>query len=432
MNHGLIFSLATLAFGSESLRNLVPALLAIAAHPQVRSAAPPSLAPSATSFKLSHGYSPRPERILEIIRERVHPLEISPVASLRRRENETSTAHAARQKQLYDSKRASLAQSFATSVESLAWPGTPLAAPSVEHADWFDVASCISKLNAYFHSCRRNSLLRRHLDLVEATLGESPPLVDVTFRSAGDVETDVVDPIANTSAKKSASIALETLLRQDPSEPITTPHRKLISEFFSVPTREGKPLNTSGLRDLLQELQRDGTDRIHSRYGTDLERSRTDLEIRGALPSAPGLPASSDVESYRAHCRNRFQKWLSRLQKALSPRDSMSGRLLESSGLWPRISARVLLEQLAHPRRSNLPPSWRSHLAALACAYVEYQGADRLLQQVWEAKSEAVMAEARALSVHHSDDEDVDHILLEVAHLVLSVRLRSDGPLFVD
>jgi hypothetical protein len=414
MNHKLMFSLATLAFGSESLRDLVPTLFAIATHPQVRSAAPPPLPSNITSFKLSQGYTPKPERILGIIRERAHPLETSPVATLRRKENETPAAHAARQRQLYDSQMASLAQSFAASVESLDWPRMPVAVPSAQHRDWFDVTSCIAELHAYLHSCRSNLLLRRHLDLVEATLGASPPLVDVTFRPGGDVQMDVDEPVVAALAKNSSSVALETLLQEEPAHNIVTPRRKLLSSYFTVPEREGKPLDTSGLQGLLQELQRDGTDRIHSQYGEDLERSRTDLEFRGALSSASGLPAPEQVDGYRAYCRNRFQKWLSRLHDALSPRDSPSGRLLESCDLWPRVSPRILLEQLALPRRTGLQPSWRKHLKALACAYVEYQGADRLLQQVWEGKREAVMAEVRALSVRHADDEDVDHILLEV------------------
>jgi hypothetical protein len=410
IDYGLMFSVASLAYGAEDFRPLVPALLAIPANPDARSLAPPA----ETTFKMADGYEPRKGRISDIIHDNAFALSDTPADDLPRNPDESSHALGERRRHLYDTKKNAIASTWIDSLMAR-WPDTTpqVVPPSAAQHSWFPVVACVGMVAAYFLSCTNNICLRRLLASLDAALDASPPSIDVSF--VAEAEDDLDDAVIIDPSPSSSLVDLASLLRHAPAPTGSPVQHPAIADFLQVPQEQQPPPDTTHLRNILHELGAGEIGSIRRRYAQDLEGSRVDLEQRGRRLIVSGRPDAGSVERYREHCDSQSKKALDRLRRALAPAQSISGDLLQSCDLWPRIIARSLLERLAAQSRPSLTSLWANSLIAFARSIAEHQGAERLLQLFWDGKIEAMMVEFNALSCPYQPNEDIDHLLLEVS-----------------
>jgi hypothetical protein len=405
---GLTFSLATLAYGSDTLRDIIPVLLAVCKNMDCRTLSPPA----SPVFRVSDGYAVSRPRIERIVTESRRAFEHTPAAALPRLENESQDDHHERRRLLYENQTHAHTAAFVNHLVTTDRTRNAFTAPGVGYGAWFDVESCIEAADAYYRSVQLNASLRRHLSSVQAALRSRLP--DAAMLPLLRLETfpPAPAPVQVMEAdhdKASSTVALAELLDRTVPPDIRVGHQP-IQHHIQVITREGQMTETAQLRGLLQELGAD-VQPIRRLYGQDLEQSRADLEHL-PLSSIPiDLPDLTTVEEYRDHCLHRWNGEARVVYHTLLPSYNLPERVLRSAGLWPRITSRLLLARLSFAHREHTPLAWKNSIVALGQLFTAYQSSQRLLRFASKGKVEDFFEEYQ--NPEHEVD-DADHLLLEI------------------
>ncbi|KAF8551213.1 hypothetical protein OG21DRAFT_319615, partial [Imleria badia] len=178
----LLFSLSSMAFRSQKLFNLVPALLAFAFHPAFRAEDPPAH----SDYNLSHGYQPSRQAVSDHVTASAEDFHLCPESFIPSKPRETPLAL------------------VADEVEA-AWPS--LIPPTVSlDSIAYNMTRFNSRMKGLFRSCFRNNQFRDHLSRVQQILRDLStgsqvppatlprytfdPTLDIRFRMPPSVTTD--------------------------------------------------------------------------------------------------------------------------------------------------------------------------------------------------------------------------------------------------
>ncbi|QRW06903.1 kinase-like protein [Ceratobasidium sp. AG-Ba] len=394
--YGFGINLAAGVYAGWLPLNLVPALAAVTINPQFRSIATPKHA----EYRLSDKYAPNLFKVLAIITSHCLPVDRSPSVIISRNNNEPKAQWRNRRKAHYDSNISSLKPQLASYWMSC-WPTSPTE-PSGVYSSWFNISGCLQQVQAYFKSCLRNIDIKNYLNQVE---------------SFGEPHTS---SRASAGLKKHASFAQ---LLHDRAPCALLDVSKFELSFSVSSNSEGSP-DTERLMALLGELRRSVGQPLRQRYAADLEASRIDLTQARTQQTVNMLPSLSELEQNRSLFRNYLQLNYGIIVQWLGPTTCLENIAAES-GVWPRLTPRVVLGKLALQARRDIPARYCTELAKYARSYVEYQRSQRLISLTLEGKHEEFYKE---LEFANADAEkevnDPDWILIEGNFTARSVQAQ--------
>jgi hypothetical protein len=418
LRYKMIFSLSSMAFTNAPLRKLVPVLAAFATHATLRNIKPPG----SFSYDLSKGYKPEKATIRGYVDDAAHALYESPSGSLTRTQHETDYAFWNRQTNDYKKNIKKNGECMTQHIMShlTSRPYTILADLPRHFSIWYDLGTCLTKVNEYISSCRDNKQLREHIDCVQSVLSASSP----TLGSSAAIASEPV--MSFTPAQR---------LNQ-PGQPI--PNLSNLMVFSGSPAVD-EPLpphrldggsrhpiklsNMALLENIFNNLCYDTEHPIRRRFGRDLSVSYEDLLQREPSPGIGLLPTIDTLETYRHASEIRMKQSYDAIQSCLNPGEFQhANNVLYISGLWPRLMHRTLLSQLSYVYRSTLTPRAKEALAVHGRAILTYQRAQRLLEAAHRQQVEDFFKELdNTYLTHGLTDADLDELLIEVRPEIICI-----------
>jgi hypothetical protein len=195
-------------------------------------------------------------------------------------------------------------------------------------------------------------------------------------------------------------------LREEPSH-----HQSYVSHTAA----EGIPLPASSerLKILIEELL-DSPKPLIQLYGDELNKSHRAL-LRQANHRRTGcvIPSHEVLLLYHEECSRRKDKLFSKISAALLPSETVE-EISHIAGLWPRITPRSILRQLAHDRINTLPEKWKALIIKYAIFFVRYQRSLRLLDLLSRQKYEEVLREMEGIRHDVLAGSKPDWLLIQV------------------
>lgn len=408
---GMSFSLASMAYSSPDLREFVPVLLALATVREFANVRPPVW----PSYEIFHGVKPTAERVKEIVTACARHWTDTPAAYIGGRRQRKERHCITTRTPIGDSLVSNLMNQWnQPAVRSSLFPQ--------EAATWYNVGTILTRVEALFTSCRRNQELRRHLSQVDLVLQAADPSPGIIMTDPHPViSSDYPDVRAEGSSL--GSIMLSKLLKgaamcDIKSRPASSPS----SDCRQAPNT----VDTTSLETLLSEFQRDEGHPLRQRYSFDLDASRQELQRHGIPVRSGQLPPLRNLYRYRDICHDHKEEMYRKIQNSLAPSARPTDirhpadQIVALAGLWPRITVRSVITQLALPYRKNLSTSWKAALIAFAQAFSEYQSSQRLVALASLGKSDEYFRELDArTSLEEEAYHNEDWLLIQVASMLL-------------
>ena len=281
---------------------------------------------------------------------------------------------------------------------------------------WFYKSRCKRQIKKYFQSISWNIRLREHVLHLQVILQHYE---NVTIPTAVPY---VFSPQFITNNTEAPSYSLRDVLvsrtnvqtQSTDVEPF-----QYLSMLPPTPATEGiPPPPTSGsLETLIEELQ-DSRRPLLQLYGNELNKSRHELlglnvfrSVRDAVPSHEVLLL------YHTECSHRKDKLFSEISAALSPFQNVE-ETSRIAGLWPHITPRSLLRQLARDRISMLPDQWKFVITRYAVSFLMHQQSLRMLELSSRQESEELLREIEAIRHDVLAKSTPDWLLVQVRPLL--------------
>jgi hypothetical protein len=125
------------------------------------------------------------------------------------------------------------------------------------------------------------------------------------------------------------------------------------------------------------------------------------------------VPSYEVLLLYNEECSRRKDKIYSNISAALAPSQNEE-EISHIAGLWPRITPRSILRQLAHDRISALPKHWKSIIMSYAISFLRYQQSLRLIELVSRQRYEDLFREIEAVRHDILAGSTPDWLLIQV------------------
>ncbi|KAG8689701.1 hypothetical protein FRC11_001144 [Ceratobasidium sp. 423] len=369
--------LASVAFGKDLPENLILVFLAFATNPKFRTLDPPS----EKIYHFEDAYKPTRARIQNIVSGATFSVRSSPAGNMAQNRGESYRGFCAR-KERYHIERTSECQSQLVKSLMSQWSCEPqqssiqLHSPSPDHSEWLNVEHCLKSTREYFSSCVKNIRMRDHLRKLQEALASRTSSLAKTVTYKGQEHADpVITP--QLFSEPWDMFSTRNLMRSRPAPDRTDIF--LLSKFMISGCRE-PTTDTSHLIDLLDEFRQSEIP-FRKQYGADLDESREELEAKPSVSLrrqiSPDTLKTLDQawEQCKSHLDDTFQQFSS----ALSPSTPIE-QIVFLSGIWPRVTSRILLQKLSLQNRPQLDslPKWRNGLIEYAQVFAHYQRAQRL------------------------------------------------------
>ena len=228
---------------------------------------------------------------------------------------------------------------------------------------------------------------------------------------------------SHTGGSNTLSYLLRDVLTSRTSSPITLPAGEPISPLghpsTSTATVEGiSPwAGFHSLGNLVEELRRDSSQPLLQLYGNELRQSHHELTRRyGSLIDRGSVPSHDALFLYYKECSHRKEELFSEISAILAPSQNVEGTS-HIAGLWPRITPRTILGQLAQNRISTLPERWKSVITRYAVSFVKHQQSRRLLQLSTRQEYDKLVQEMGAICNDMLAESTPDWLLVQVRQL---------------
>ena len=409
----LSFSLSAAAF-SRSRRGyleVIPCIIIFALDERCRNLSPPRN----ISYDLSDGLAPQLTYLRALIFRSALPISLTPAhgpLNVEGTRNIESLTEAPRTVELEYSavireKSSLVAQSILEQ-----WPDNS----SVDfHESWFKKSECKRKIKKYIRSMSANTQLRAHILQLQCIVQH--------YR---DVLIPATVPYVQshqslTSGSNSPSYSLRDVVASRTNIPITSPDGELVSRLghpsTSTETMEGIPwAGVDILGDLVEEL-RNSSQLLLQLYGNELRKHHHELMGQnGPLIARGSVPSHNALLRYYEECSYRKEKLFSEISAILAPSQPVE-EINRIAGLWPRITPRTLLGQLAQNRISTLPDLWKFIITRYAISFVKYQQSRRLLQLSSRQRYGKLLQEMEAILNDVVAESTPDWLLVQVRPL---------------
>jgi hypothetical protein len=151
-------------------------------------------------------------------------------------------------------------------------------------------------------------------------------------------------------------------------------------------------------------------------YGNELDKSYRELMGRSASASQYAIPSHELLRLYLAECSHKKEKIFSEISAMLAPSQNVE-KANDIAGLWPRITPRSLLRQLAQDRIGALPDRWKAVITRYAVCLLKYQQSKRMLELSSSQKYEELRRETESMRSDVLAELAPDWLLVQVRPL---------------
>ena len=408
----LSFSLSAAAF-SLSKRghlNVIPCVIIFALDERCRNLNPP---PN-IFYDLSDGLAPQFTHLMPLIFQSALPMHLTPAhdpLNVEGTQNTESLKEALRKEELEYS--AAIREQSSLIAQSILqhWPDYS----SVDfHERWFKKSQCKRKIKEYIRSMSGNAQFREHVLQLQGIV-----------QHYKDVSIPAIMPYVQstqplTRSSNPPSYLLRDLLASRTDIPTTSPDEEPVSPLGHLPTStattEGIPPWTvlDSFGNLVEEL-RNSSQPLLQLYGNELRKSHQKLITQNdsdPLTGKGSVPSHSALVLYYKECSHRKERLFSEISAILAPSQSVE-ETSRVAGLWPRITPRTILGQLAPNRISTLPEQWKFAIIRYAVSFIKYQQSSRMLQLSSRKKYDSLLQEMKAIC-HDVLAESCDAKTIEV------------------
>lgn len=401
--------LSTAAFSRKLTLDLLPVVVAFMANRDFSDIAPPVH----PSFCLSDGYQPTLTCIQDIVSSSARKISETPAAQLSLQDDESYDDYEQRKQTDYKQNISSYESQFIHEIIEQ-WPSNSLKSPNSVYNSWFAVDNCLTNAQDYFSSCARNIELRAHLQELEQILSSQPLSPGLTF--VGISTPSARQPVNGTTSASQdhwSAISIGALIRH---RPCPDPEEPILQSNIAVSKRTGPPTETSHLYDLFTEFEQ-SLQSPNRLYGKDLNESRNDLANKPMVVMPKQLPRLEllkyNYQSYQLTLQDAFH----RLEDFLGPLTPID-TILSTCGVWPSITPRTLLQQLALKTRlqSCMSLEWQKAITEYAQLFVNYQQSQRLVALRQSSNAEGIWQELDSRT-NEADESDPDWLLVQVSHI---------------
>jgi hypothetical protein len=176
------------------------------------------------------------------------------------------------------------------------------------------------------------------------------------------------------------------------------------------------PVGSDSLRILIDEL-RYSRQPLLQLYGNELDTSHREFMEHGASqPTRGAVPSHELLLLYHDECSRRKDKVSSEISAALAPSQNVE-KANSIAGLWPRVTPRSLLRQLAQGHIVTLPDRWKAVITRYAVSLLKYQQSRRLLELSSRQKHEEILREIDSMRSNVLAESTSDWLLVQVRPL---------------
>ena len=368
----LSFCLSAAAYSNSKYSYITPLFIAFALDERCRNNSPPPY----LSYTLSDGTIPDLARLEEMVFSSALPIESTPAHSLMFETNVTNVK--SQRKAEYDRaiKRESPLVAESISRQWRQWPDLR----SVNFREqWFSKSKCRQYIDEYLQSISRNVQLRDHVLRLQSILQQYENVsLPITLPY-------VFSPHFITGNSKAPSYSICDVLLSRANVPTLSAEE---------PNLQPEP---SGLKTLIEEFRHSQQPyKLLELYGDELNKSHCELVRHGASHVPGVVPSYELLRLYRNACSQRRNKMFSELLATLAPSQDVE-KANRTAGLWPRITPRSLLRQLAQDRIGTLPDQWKTAIKRFAVCLLKYQQSQRLLELSLSQKYEELLRETDSM-----------------------------------
>ena len=402
MKTKLSFCLPAVTYSKSTYSNIIPFFVAFALDGRCRHLNPPA----DISYNLSHGEAPKFAYLKDLVARSALPIESSPVPFLNLPSWLSFTNYPQQNRQQYDTaiERESSQVAHAILRRWLDYESVDF------HEEWFNKSKCLPLVKEYKQSILRNIQLRDHVVQLQRILQR---YANVSIPATPPYE---FSPRLVTSDSKAPSYSiLDTLLsRTGVRTPLAErPFLGNATPVASVTAGTINPVGLDSLEILIEEF-RHSRQPLGELYGKELSKSLRELMGHAASQSARGpIPSHELLLLYHDECSRRKGKRFSELSEILAPSQNAE-EASAIAGLWPRITPRSLLRQLAQDRIGMLPDQWKVAITRYAVCFLKYQQSQRLLELFSTQKHEELLREIESMRSDVLAEATPDWLLVQV------------------
>jgi hypothetical protein len=292
--------------------------------------------------------------------------------------------------------------------------------PDYESADipdeWFDRRACKNFIEKYKRSIFRNNRLKDYSLQLQDILRQ---YVDRPMPAARPYK---YSPQFMTSSSNAPSYSTRDVLVTRAGIPSLSEdgHPLKHCTTSSPPTAATKGITprvgSDSLKILIEELQ-NSQQPLRKNYGDELSKSHCELLRQEGSQVAQGVvPSHGLLLTYHDLCIREKDNIFSEISTALAPSQNVE-KTHGVSGLWPRITPRSLLRQLARDRINKLPDLWRSAIMRYATSLLKYRHSVRLLELSSGQRNEELLRETEAIRSDVLAESTPDWLLIQVRPL---------------
>jgi hypothetical protein len=405
----LSFCLSAAAYSKSRFADIVPILTIFALDHRCGDLSPPP----EDSYTLSDGVTPEHSHLEVLVPKLASPVHSIPAHLF----EERGTSKKAKKRRQHEYDMAIRKQSSAVADSILRqWPDYG----SMNFGEpWFDKSECLRCTKEYIKSVSRNIQLRDHVLQLQSILQDH---VNISIPPAATTRY-LFSPRFITCHAKSISYSIRDvfLLRT------TVPNPSIDGEPFpsfpglnTTPSAETEgcppPVGSDSLRILIDELQCSQQPLLQL-YGNELDKSHREFMEHSASQSARGaVPSHEHLRLYHDECFRRKDKVFSEILAALAPSQNVE-KANGIAGLWPRVTPRSLLRQLAQDHIVTLPDLWKAAITRFAVFLLKYQQSQRLLELSSRQKHEELLREIDSMRSNVLAESTPDWLLVQVRPL---------------
>jgi len=401
----LLFCLSAAAYGISKYADMVPVVMIFALDERCRDLIPPQ----ESSYILSDGVVPRLTRLKDLVSGSALPIEMTPARSSRVGMTKTNNVDRQRMAQ-YDGIVRRESSVVAESILHQ-WPVyEPVNLPE----QWFNKSECNRRIDEYIHSIFRNIQLKEHVLQLQNILHHYrnisiPAAVPYAF-----------SPQFLTGSSKVPSYSIRDVLVSRTNVPTPSTDGESFPGGTTPPTAETDssppPAGSDNLGILIEEL-RNSPQPLLQLYGNELSKSHRERLGQNASHSPHGaLPSHEILRLYHEGCSQRKDRLFSEISAALTPSQDVE-KTNGIAGLWPRITPRSILSQLAQDRIGTLPDQWKIVITRYAAYLLKKQQSVRLLKLLSRQKHEEMFREIEAIREDVLAESTPDWLLVQVSPL---------------
>ena len=394
----LSFSLSAAAYGRVEYSKITHVFMAFALDERFRNLSPPP----ERFFALANGLDKDLGILQTIVLDSALPMSIAMSNDLAPGEE-------------YDASILRESSALAASILNQ-WPDYK----SVDFPEhWFDRYKCNQLIEESFRHRSPNIRLREHVRQLQSILQHYRNI------SVPTAVPYVFSPQCITHHSKAPSYALFDVLASRINVPAIPSAYSEPFQYCTIPPTKAKAgvsrqASLEDLEILIKELQHSPKPLLQQ-YGNELNNSHREPLILGqhhdvSQSVGDAVPPHEALLIYSKECSYRKDDLFSEISAALAPSQNVE-ETSRIAGVWPQVTPRSILRQLAQDRIGTLPDQWKFTMTCYAVSLLKYQQSLRMLELSSKQQHEELFREMDAIRHDILVESSPDWLLIQVRPL---------------